>query len=154
MKNTKEKIAYLQGLSQGLDVNESSREGKVLSGIILVLDDLAEQIEDIEIAQEDLEDYVESIDEELYDLEGDLLGHEDLIEEDLVEVVCPKCEETVCFEADIVDDEDLIEVICPNCDEVVYINDQDLIEGMGVVKGNSFAVERRMSLTGRVEDDI
>ncbi len=153
MKNTKEKIAYLQGLSKGLDVNESSREGKVLSGIISILDDLAEQIEDIEIAHEDLEDYVESIDEDLYDLEGDLYGDEDVIDEDMVEVVCPNCDETVCFEADIVDDEDLIEVTCPNCDEVVYVNDQDLIEG-GNNRGVPLSGNREMPLVSRVDEDI
>ncbi|MBU7007625.1 CD1247 N-terminal domain-containing protein [Phosphitispora fastidiosa] len=154
MKNTKEKIAYLQGLSRGLDVEESSKEGKVLSGIISILDDLAEQIEDIEIAQEDLEDYVESIDEDLYDLEGDLLGEVDLVDEDIVEVVCPRCEETVCFEADIIDDEDLIEVTCPNCDEVVFINDQDLIEGLGADRGLSLTDDRGISLVSSVDEDI
>jgi len=35
----------------------------------------------------------------------------------------------VCFDAEIVNDEDLIEVTCPNCDEVVYVNDQDILNG-------------------------
>jgi len=34
--------------------------------------------------------------------------------------------DTVCFEADILNDEDLIEVTCPNCDAVVFINDEEL----------------------------
>ncbi|PKM81290.1 MAG: AraC family transcriptional regulator [Firmicutes bacterium HGW-Firmicutes-14] len=127
MKHLKEKVAYLQGLAQGLDIGDATKEGKVLSEIINVLGEMAGQIEDIETAQNDLEDYVESIDEDLYDLEDDLLG--DLDEEDLIEIECPNCREIVCFEADIVDDEDLIEVTCPNCDEVVYINDQDILNG-------------------------
>ncbi len=128
MKNIKEKIAYLQGLVQGLNIDEATKEGKVLTGIIDVLDEMADQLDDIETAQNDLEEYVESIDEDLYDLEGDIFG-DDLDEEEMVEVECPNCREIVCFESDIVDDEDLIEVTCPNCDEVVYVNDQDVLNG-------------------------
>lgn len=126
MKNIKEKISYLQGLAQGLDIQESSKEGKVLSGIIDILGDMAEQLEDIEDAQTDLEEYVETIDEDLYELEDEFFG-EEIDDEAMVEVECPNCKEIVCFEEDIVDDEDLIEVTCPNCDEVVYVNDQDLL---------------------------
>ncbi len=128
MKNIKEKISYLQGLAQGLDIEESSKEGKVLSGIINILEDMAEQMEDIGDAQSDLEEYVETIDEDLYDLEDEFFGDE-IDDEEMIEVKCPNCKEIVCFEADIVEDEDLIEVTCPNCDEVVYVNDQDILNG-------------------------
>lgn len=127
MKSIREKIAYLQGLSKGLDVDESSKEGQVLSGIIDVLGDMVDQLDDIETAQDDLEEYVESIDEDLDDLESNFFGDDDLEMEDMVEVECPKCHEIVCFESDIVDDEDLIEVTCPNCDEVVYVNDEEMV---------------------------
>lgn len=126
MKNIREKISYLQGLAQGLDIQESSKEGKVLSGIIEILGDMAGQLEEIEDAQIDLEEYVETIDEDLYELEEEYFD-EELDDDEMVEVQCPNCKETVCFDVDIVDDEDLIEVTCPNCDEVVYVNDQDLI---------------------------
>jgi len=134
LKNLKEKISYLQGLAEGLNIEDASKEGRVLSGIIDVLEDMAEQIEDIEEAHIDLEDYVESIDEDLYELEGDVFG--DDADDDLVEVECPNCQETVCFEAEIMDDEDLIEVTCPNCDEVVYVNDEEIedITDDGVVE--------------------
>ncbi|MFZ5640426.1 MAG: CD1247 N-terminal domain-containing protein [Bacillota bacterium] len=130
MKNLKEKISYLQGLAEGLRIEEGSKEGRVLSGIIDVLEDMAEQIEDIEEAHTDLEEYVESIDEDLYELEGDVLGDDFDDDEDFVEVECPKCKEIVCFESDILEDEDLIEVTCPNCDEVVYVNDEELPESI------------------------
>ncbi|MDT3698181.1 MAG: AraC family transcriptional regulator [Thermincola sp.] len=125
MKNIREKISYLQGLAQGLDIEDSSKEGKVLSGIIEILGDMTGQMEEIEDAQYDLEEYVETIDEDLYDLEDEFFGDE--LDDEMVEVKCPNCKELVCFEADIVDDNDLIEVTCPNCDEVVYVNDQDLL---------------------------
>ena len=126
MKNIREKISYLQGLAQGLDIQESTKEGKVFSGIIEILGEMAGQLEDIEDAQSDLEEYVETIDEDLYELEDEFFD-EEIDEDEMVEVECPNCKEIVCFESDIVDDEDLIEVTCPNCDEVVYVNDQELL---------------------------
>jgi len=146
LASIKEKISFLQGLTQGLDVDRSSKEGKVLTGIISVLEDMADQIEDIEIAQDELADYLESIDEDICDLEDGVFGDEEFPDEDFVEVVCPKCQEIVCFETDIVDDEDLIEVTCPNCDEVVYVNDQDILEG---IEDN-----KRMPLASGVDEDI
>ena len=128
MKNIKEKISYLQGLAQGLDINESSKEGRVLTGIIGVLEEMADQLEGIEDAQSDLEEYVETIDEDLYELEDEFFGDE-IEDEEMAEVECSNCKEIVCFEADVADEEDLIEVTCPNCDEVVYVNDQDILNG-------------------------
>lgn len=128
MKNLKEKISYLQGLAEGMRIEDGSKDGRVLTGIIDVLEDMAEQLEEIEDAHTDLEEYVESIDEDLYELEGDVFGDDDDEDEDYIEVECPNCKETVCFEAEIMEDEDLIEVTCPNCDEVVYVNDEELPE--------------------------
>ncbi len=143
MKNIKEKVAYLQGLVQGLNIDETTKEGRVLTAIVDVLDEMADQLDEIETAQSDLEEYVESIDEDLYDLEGDILG-DDFDEEEMVEVECPGCKEIVCFESDIIDDEDLIEVTCPNCDEVVYVNDQDILNG----------TNDEAQIMGKKEDDI
>lgn len=44
MTSLKERVAYLQGLTQGLNVNSQSSEGKLLLNIIEVLDDVAEEI--------------------------------------------------------------------------------------------------------------
>ncbi len=154
MKDIKGKIAYLQGLTQGLDLSAASKEGKVLTGIIDVLGDMANQLKDFEVAHTDLEEYVESIDEDLSDLEGDLFGDEAPGEEEMIMVECPKCHEPVYFEAGIVDDEDLIEVTCPNCDEVVYVNDQDVLNGTRdeeVIIGKK---DLRKKGFGKKEDDI
>ena len=36
-----EKISYLQGLSAGLNISDASPQGKIISGILAVLDDMA-----------------------------------------------------------------------------------------------------------------
>lgn len=119
------KVAYLQGLTEGLDVKSGSREGRILSGIVDLLGDMSNTIAD-------LEEYVETIDEDLFNLEEDaydLSDGEDVGYEEYMEVECPRCHEKVYFEADILDDDDTIEVTCPNCDEVVFVTDEDEVVG-------------------------
>ena len=139
MGNLKEQLAYLQGLTKGLNLTENSAEGKMLLKIVDVLDDVAEEMQCMSVAQEDLETYVETIDEDLTDLEDEVYADEydeeepddtdeyeiiadDAIDEDFVEVACPVCHEEVTFEADILDDEDAVEVTCPYCGGTVYDN--------------------------------
>lgn len=127
MNDLKTRVAYLQGLSAGLELNAESKEGKLIKGIIEVLDDFADSVGSLEEAQEQMEDYLDSIDEDLYHLEDEIYEGDglDACGSEYLEVDCPGCGETVCFDADIVEDDDVVEVTCPNCDEVVFINDEN-----------------------------
>lgn len=118
MGNIKERVAYLQGLTQGLNVSNQSAEGKLLINIIDVLDDMAEEFTNIQMVQDDLETYVESMDEDLTDLEEEV--YEDVDGEELVEVQCPSCHETVSFDASLLEDGEDLEVSCPHCGDTVY----------------------------------
>ncbi|KAF1086546.1 hypothetical protein SPSYN_00265 [Sporotomaculum syntrophicum] len=120
MSDLKSKVAYLQGLANGMNVEDDSKEGKLLGGIIDVLDQFADSFSELEESQEQLEEYIETLDEDLYTLENDL--HDEDLEE-YMEADCPGCGETVLFHPSVIDDEDTIEVTCPNCDEVVFVND-------------------------------
>lgn len=120
MANIKEKVAYLQGLTQGLNVSGTSSEGKLLLNIIDVLDDMAEELQNMTMVHEDLENYVETIDEDLTELEEEV--YEEEFDDDYVEVECPFCHEEVAFESELLDDDDAVEVTCPHCGEVVYDN--------------------------------
>lgn len=53
MANIKEKVAYLQGLTKGLNVNETSAEGKLLLNMVDVLYDMADEIQCLHVGQED-----------------------------------------------------------------------------------------------------
>ena len=118
MGNIKERVAYLHGLTQGLNVSSQSAEGKLLINIIDVLDDMAEEFNNIQMVQEDLETYVESMDEDLTDLEEEV--YEEVDADDYIEVQCPSCCETVSFESDILEEDDDVEVSCPHCGDIVY----------------------------------
>ena len=117
MKELLHKVAYLQGLADGLEL-EDSKEGRLIKEILSVLDAMTDYIGAIDDQVEDTEDYLESIDSDLADVEDD----ED---DDMVDVECPNCHEQVCFDASILYDDDLIEVTCPNCGAVVFVNDEE-----------------------------
>ncbi|MGI6361900.1 MAG: CD1247 N-terminal domain-containing protein [Bacillota bacterium] len=124
MKELQQKISYLQGLAEGLDLEKSS-EGKVIAGILDVLDDLADYVAYLKDDQDDLADYVKGMDSDLSDLEDDFyLEDDDLLEDDLVDVTCPECGEDVLFDEDIIYTDDLVEVVCPACGAVVFVNDE------------------------------
>lgn len=42
-----ESVSYLKGLAEGLGIDDSTKEGKLLSAIVDVLDDMAAEIADI-----------------------------------------------------------------------------------------------------------
>ena len=137
MSDLKAKIAYLQGLAEGLDLDKGTKEGKIISAIIDVLAEMSIAVDEMAQYQEELEKYIEAVDEDLGDLEDEVYGYEegccchdhdednedDEEEGSFVEIECPKCHDIVRFEASILADDDVIEVTCPNCDEVVYVND-------------------------------
>lgn len=127
MNELKVRVAYLQGLSAGLDLETDSKEGKLFNGIIEVLGDFADTVGDLEEGQGQLEDYLETIDEDLYQLEDELYDKDaDHCHDsgDYIEVKCPGCGENVYFDAYVTEDEDVVEVTCPNCDEVVFVKDE------------------------------
>jgi DNA-directed RNA polymerase subunit RPC12/RpoP len=117
VRDISEKVSYLQGLSEGLNISEGSPQGKIITGILSVLEELSYTITHLECEMEDFREYVESIDDDLFDLE------ESLFEDELIELSCQHCGEELFFESDLLEDEDTIEIICPSCNEVVFIND-------------------------------
>ena len=103
-----ERVAYIRGLIEGLGIDDSSKEGRVIKAMVEVLDDLAVSVEDIDETIEDLSEQIDAVDEDLSTLEEDFYSDdedeeedEDFDEEELYEVVCPSCGETICIDEDI-----------------------------------------------------
>ena len=70
MATIKEKIAYLRGMLDSTDdIGNADKLKVVLHRLMEVLDDLADDVEDLYYGQEELEDYLEAIDADLADLE-------------------------------------------------------------------------------------
>lgn len=72
-----QKVSYLQGLAEGLGVDESTKEGKLLVNIIDTLEAFADVLSDVIEDQMDLEEYVNFLDEDLADVEEDIYGDDD-----------------------------------------------------------------------------
>ncbi|MGV8148600.1 MAG: CD1247 N-terminal domain-containing protein [Alkaliphilus sp.] len=130
MNHLFEKIAYLRGLSEGLEIEKTTKEGKVINEIINALEEFADAIDNIAEEQVELAEYVESIDEGLTDLEEDLEddmypeGYEFDEDDDMefVEVECPYCGEDIFVDEYLIDSEDT-DVVCPECDNVVVVSE-------------------------------
>ncbi|MGE5543853.1 MAG: CD1247 N-terminal domain-containing protein [Bacillota bacterium] len=120
MKKLSEKISFLQGLSEGMNVMDNEPHGKLIIEMLDVMSDMVDYIDELRSEFEDFKIYVETIDNDLLDLEQDMYGEDD---DDFIEVTCDNCGEDVYFDASCLDDDDVIEVICPKCNEVVYVND-------------------------------
>ena len=152
MRELKSKVAYLQGLSSGMNLNPETTEGKLFHGIIGVLEEFANSFDQLEKSHEELEDYLETVDQDLTTLEEEFYGNDET--DDYVEVECPNCGETVCFDPGILEDDAVIEIICPNCDEVVFVNDDNLqtADEPEALEGSAAAGTAGRELTG--EEDI
>ncbi|MBU5627418.1 TFIIB-type zinc ribbon-containing protein [Oscillibacter sp. MSJ-2] len=122
--NISEKVSYLKGLAEGLALDAESKEGKLISVIIDILDDIALEIDDMQEEQCDLEDGLDAVSDDLADLESLVYEEEDDDEdEECYETVCPNCEEAIYFDDSILEEG---EVICPNCGEKLEFDLSDL----------------------------
>ena len=138
-----EKVAYLRGLMEGLDLDEDKKETKLFAAIIEALDDVASELSDIDEDMEELADYIEELDEDLGDVEEfvydcdcdddcDCCCDDDdcdcCCDEDCIEVECPACGETVCIGFDEINDDG--EVECPCCGAILEfeIEEEEEIE--------------------------
>ena len=127
-----EQVAYLKGLAEGMKIDETKDEGKLLLKIIDVLEEMAVTVEEMddEVIEnserlDDVEDCLDEVCEDLYDDEYDEFDDDDFDEEedlDFYEVECPSCNEKVYFDEDMINDEVLV---CPNCSEKIEIEFED-----------------------------
>ena len=125
-----EKSAYLKGLMEGMKLDTETNEGKLISEIISMLQDVAENVSDLEEVVDCISDELDCIEEDLDNIDDYLMDDDD--EEDgfmdddgedfdydddtMYEVTCPKCGETTT-----VDEQTLLNesIHCPKCGELL-----------------------------------
>ena len=118
-----EKAAYLKGLMEGLGVDESTKEGKLMKTVLDILDDMALSIEDLDAGIDELSEMVDAIDEYLGAVEEDLYEDEDDDDDDEDE------DEDDDEELEFDEDAELYEVTCPTCNETFTITEEMLDAG-------------------------
>ena len=134
----KEKAAYLKGLIEGLGIDETTKEGKVIKVMSELLGELAEAVDGIDEDVSRVYDQINDISEELEDLEADLYEDDD---EDDNEDDDP--EEDDADEDDNADvaGEPYYEVACPACGKTVYVSEDDLDAGEAICPSCKVAFE-------------
>ena len=126
-----EKVAYLKGLADGLDLDKDpSKEGKLISKIIDILEDIGLAVEDLEEEVEVIGEELEAMSEDLEDVEEIVFDEFDYdddddddddddeefdfsdLGDDFFEIECPECGEDLVIDESIFD---VGEIACPNC---------------------------------------
>lgn len=122
------KVSYLKGLVDGLGVDENTKEGKIFKAMIDILDELALSVDELEDAFIEIGEQVDALDEDVnniiddcYDLSDD--DCEDCDNDELYDVVCPSCKEVVCIDEDILNKG---EISCPSCGELLEFDLDDI----------------------------
>lgn len=135
-----EKVAYMKGLAEGLGLDTKSKEGKLLTVMIDILDDIALELRDIREDQGELEEALDAVSDDLSDVEACLYESEDEDEDEeddadedeevyeVYETTCPNCEEEIFFDETILADGC---VECPNCGEKLEFDLDSLNQGEG-----------------------
>ncbi|HHW46480.1 MAG TPA: hypothetical protein GXX17_06165 [Clostridiales bacterium] len=110
-----EKVYYIKGLAEGLELDESDKTSKLIKAIIDVLDDIALTVEDLEDTCAELSEQIDAVDEDLSNLEDEI--YQDMYDEDEEE------------DQDSFEDEELYEVECPNCNDLIYLEEETIKKG-------------------------
>ncbi len=148
-----EKAAYIKGLMEGMSIDTSKGEGKVLAAMADLLEDLSLTVLDIEDETATLRDYIEEIDEDLGAVEEDFYCVDDFD--------CDCDDDCCCCDDDCdCDDDDCdccdccecLELECPACGEPVYI-DEDDVEDIDELECPSCGQILNVVEIGDVEDE-
>jgi hypothetical protein len=138
VESLEKRITYLRGWTDGLELEESSREGRILSEIIQILDEMSGELRALNARVEETESYVEAVDEDLADMEWLLYDEED----DLYETVDDDDAEEA-YDLDDSEDawvydrwrardegyETAYEFACPSCQEMIFLHEGTDEEG-------------------------
>ena len=107
-----EKVAFVKGIAEGMNLEGDTNTNKLLKAIIDVLDDMAKTVSDLEENVDYLDKYIEEVVEDLGNVEVDLFCDDDEDEDDdACDCECDDC------------DGDCAAVVCPGCGEEVFVDE-------------------------------
>ena len=143
------KAAYLQGLVDGLGIDDTTKEGKIIKAMSALLGEMADAIDGMDEDLSRAYDQINDLSDELEDLEADLYEDDEDGESEDAE------DEDSDGDDDAKDDdiasEPFYEVACPNCGETVYVSEDDL--DAGEANCAHCGVTFEVALEGDGEDD-
>lgn len=130
-----EKVAYLKGLAEGLNLDtEKSKEGKLISVMIGILEEMGMTLEDLTENAVALGEEIDCLTDDVEELETILYGDEALDFDDEDDcgcgcghehfLPCPTCEEKIIIDEAVLESG---EAHCASCGErfALHIHDDD-----------------------------
>ena len=118
-----EKSAYLKGLMDGLNLSKETPEGKMISGIVDLLQDMTSSIGDLEENAIAVSDELDEIEDDLDAIEEFLMDEDDE-DEDEDDIVDFSDDDGEDFDSD---EDTTYEVTCPKCGEVIEVDEETLL---------------------------
>ncbi len=112
-----ERVSYIKGLADGLNIGNDTKEGKVIQAILDLLEDMCDEIVTIDEACAELGEQLDAVDEDLSAIEEDFyednyFDDDEEIDGEVYEVECPECHDIIYLDESMLEDE---EMRCPNC---------------------------------------
>lgn len=149
--NIGEKVAYLKGLAEGLELDVTSKNGRLISGILDALGDVAEAVSELESnadalegRMDTIEDYATDIDKDLGEVEETIIRHPHHHHHQMPPDFyykhkhnnhgscdcCEDCDEDLEDLEGLDDDTDstMVKIKCPMCNDSLYIETSALLD--------------------------
>ncbi len=139
-----EKLAYMKGLLDGMELDGSTKEGKAILQMAEVMEEMGVYIDDLQSQVDELTELCDLLDHDLGEVESDLYEDDEDDDDDpddedddlpLGEVLPYDYhdDDDSMFALDDDDDDEYDEeqylVRCPSCGETVTLSDDELAEG-------------------------
>jgi hypothetical protein len=134
-----EKIAYMKGLLDGMELDGSTKEGKAILQMAEVMEEMGVYIDDLQSQVDELTELGDILDEDLGAVESDLYGDDDEEDDDddfddddddyPLGKVLPADDDYAFADDDDDDNETQYIVNCPSCGATVTLTEDQLSEG-------------------------
>ena len=135
-----EKIAYMKGLLDGMELDGSTKEGKAILQMAEVMEEMGVYIDDLQSQIDELTELCDLLDKDLGEVETDLycdddddveFGDDDDEDDDFaLGEVLPADYDDFSYDDDDEDFDEVQYVVnCPSCDETVNLSERQLEEG-------------------------
>lgn len=111
-----EKMSYLKGLLDGMEIDDTTKEGKALIQMADVMQEMVGFVDDLQSQMDELYELCDILDSDLGSVEEDIYGSD--------ECGCDECEDDSEYETD-----ELYEACCPECGNTVVLDEFMIEEG-------------------------
>lgn len=138
-----EKIAYMKGLLDGMELDNSTKEGKAILQMAEVMEEMGVYIDDLQSQIDELTELCDLLDKDLGEVETDLYCDDDFDDDDDFDFdddedddndfrigrVLPADYDDSAYEDSDDYSNEIYVVSCPSCDETVNLTERELEEG-------------------------